>query len=971
MQALQADAFWSRPTERCNIASDIDDWIHGSGGAQKKFLLKLGHMEQIVHALRTDAAFNVNAKSSRGVSFLQLAVCSGHRDCVLELLDLHAEVNQQDEAGWTALHAACMTQRSKTQTNRDDYSLGKGTGKRSPFRTRRSLKPKLSFKTSRGPRHRQFQILKDLITHGADVNATSHKLLTPLQCAVRSWEFDFAEHLLEASASVTINHQDAKGQTALMLAMFDQSAARNLQQAVQVRQMNLMKGTGRGRRPVDFRDHPSLIRSSIVSLLLRNRADPSLKDSHQNDALGHLLLSKEAKCSGIPVDFVSMLISAGASTSGKLPLLIHSHWGKPEFRPLQQLLLSSSACVHDKDALGRSVLLAGICASGPPDLFKVSDRHGVPLPGLSPKNLQKIWRSQNFPFFQPSGKMQIEVEGVHDLLEMKASTEWQWFGTTSVTLAVVAGRPDITKLLLEYKGNVTWQDDQKRNALHFAVVVQASVGHAARNAPGSCVDLLLASCKTAALETDSAGRTPLMYALSFGHLPSIQALLPYSQINSRNAKGRSILMYAATCPAANILEHVLRANADLQQRDMRMCTALHYAIRANLGHQSCVIAQAVASQGGASLLNARDCNGRTPLHYTALYGHPHIQSVLLECLLGLGSLEESIGAIDKHGETVLQLACKGGHSQNVKMLLEAWPCIHHEGHTPGSSLAMAAPRWPIMHMLLEAGFKAGLDEALLKVCKMVAASPIDELAVKACVDGLLSYRADVRACDQMGRSCLILATQAVAAMLQRRRYFEDEELERRTSIISSLISQRSDVNFRDCDGRGALQHVAARCKHIETQRETKMLADLLLDAHANVNAVDYHGWSPLMQATVNGNSGLVFSFLTHCTDVPLGKYSLVDLAMSCNSHGLWGNWGSLAFRDVMFSAVCLLETYGRSAGAFACLPPSVWGNHVLPFLFHSEGDQSMVASDDAWKHAATLALTMKRRRMYGGDIMDV
>ena len=82
-----------------------------------------------------------------------------------------------------------------------------------------------------------------------------------------------------------------------------------------------------------------------------------------------------------------------------------------------------------------------------------------------------------------------------------------------------------------------------------------------------------------------------------------------------------------------------------------------------------------------TLLDARDSDGSTPLHYAAWKGQPEVVTLLLE----LGADIQAVNQNSHWGTTPLHAAAHGNQSKAARILIEKGADIHalnHRGSTP-------------------------------------------------------------------------------------------------------------------------------------------------------------------------------------------------------------------------------------------------------------------------------------------------
>ena len=221
---------------------------------------------------------------------------------------------------------------------------------------------------------------------------------------------------------------------------------------------------------------------------------------------------------------------------------------------------------------------------------------------------------------------------------------------------------------------------------------------------------------------DSRGATPLMYAAAFGNVGQMKLLLESgAAVNARNAFNATALIWAGGDPVKSqmLLDH----GADVNVRTQQGRTALMVAAKRN-GNAALV---RLLLERGADTKAADD----TALITAALSGDVEIMRLLIE----KGANVNSIGP--RLGETPLHFAAASGSVEAVRLLLA-------KGANPNAALKNTTA--------LRGG--SSLDTGIGKQTPLMWAAPPDRAEL---IQLLVDAGADVNAQDIRGMSPLAFA----------------------------------------------------------------------------------------------------------------------------------------------------------------------------------------------------------------------
>ncbi|KAM0731638.1 Ankyrin repeat domain-containing protein 50 [Formica fusca] len=230
--------------------------------------------------------------------------------------------------------------------------------------------------------------------------------------------------------------------------------------------------------------------------------------------------------------------------------------------------------------------------------------------------------------------------------------------------------------------------------------------------------------------------------------------------------------------------------------------------------------------GESGDINQADSYGRTVLHTLAADGN----ASLLELALA-ACPQAKLEAVDRNGQTPLNLAARHGYADVVRVLLAAGARADHADCDGWTALRAAA--WgghtQVVEQLLKHGAMVDCADWDQRTALRAAAWGGHEDIVKA----LLKHGADVNRTDDEGRTALIAAA-----------YMGHSE------IVEHLLDFGAEIDHADSDGRTALS-VAALC--VPANHGYAKVVTILLERGATVDHEDKDGMTPLLVAAFEGH----------------------------------------------------------------------------------------------------------------------
>ncbi|KAI7798397.1 transient receptor potential cation channel [Triplophysa rosa] len=437
-------------------------------------------------------------------------------------------------------------------------------------------------------------------------------------------------------------------------------------------------------------------------------------------------------------------------------------------------------------------------------------------------------------------------------------------GWSPLLLAAERGHTEVVRLLLQNNARVDVFDEEGKAAIHLA----AEQGHQ------DIVDILL-SHKAFVNAKTKLGLTPLHLSAQSGSARLVRSLVETHQasVDALSLRKQTPLHLAADSGQLDVCGGLLHLNADVTATDIHGQTPLHLAAEndhsevvklflrhrpelatlANMEGATC--AHIAAAQGSAAVIKEllmfnqgrlitlnHKANGLCPLHLAAAGGHTEVVKVLLDA--GASVTEE-----DTEGMTAVHLAAKNGHTHILEVLKSSVSLKIQSSKTGLTPLHVAACF----------GQLDFVREMLIKVPATIRS----EVPVAS---GNSSGRDDMKRHQPLaesGYTPLHLAAQSghenlVRLLLNSPGVQADVETDVHGSTplhlaagsghaaVVGLLLSRSGALLHLTDKRGCTcLHLAAAHGHVAMIR-------VLLGQGAEINHTDQSGWTPLHYAAKAG-----------------------------------------------------------------------------------------------------------------------
>ncbi|OWF48478.1 Transient receptor potential cation channel subfamily A member 1 [Mizuhopecten yessoensis] len=272
-----------------------------------------------------------------------------------------------------------------------------------------------------------------------------------------------------------------------------------------------------------------------------------------------------------------------------------------------------------------------------------------------------------------------------DYLLRKGASVNQRNGSHSAPLhmAAVNGNVPIAELLLTHKAIISKRDKEHMTAIHRAAMYNRY----------QIVELLINKGGDVNVKSEDQ-MTPLMLACWKGHVQTTNFLLKNgAKISEVDQTCRSALHIAVQNGHPEVITQLLENGCAsvMECLDQRDQTALHYAAR--LGDM--LILNALLKH--RCRLDARDQNGKTPLHIAAEYSNSKVIDILMQ------ASQTELNDMDSDGKTPIMIAAETGNYNTAQALLYhgADLSMKDEEYRTATMLATAAGHTKLVRLLLE------------------------------------------------------------------------------------------------------------------------------------------------------------------------------------------------------------------------------------------------------------------------------
>ena len=321
-----------------------------------------------------------------------------------------------------------------------------------------------------------------------------------------------------------------------------------------------------------------------------------------------------------------------------------------------------------------------------------------------------------------------DLERIEALLKEnpKLASSYDTYGTPLLHHA--QRNRDVFKLLLAQGADINVEDEDDMTLLHWA----------ARRGDKDFVEFLLANGADVNIKVGAGNKTPLHEATEKGHKEIVELLLDHgAEINAMDGQGYTPMYYAVSKDRKDISDVLI---AHMAESESNLTPFYLATMQIDLAEMKGDLAKVeILLKDNPELVNSKDDNGRTLLHYVAQMGYKDVA----ELLLAKGA---DVNATRKWNRTPLHDAAVNRHKDIVEVLLANKAKVDakdYSGETPLHQAATMNENKDVVELLLDHG-------AEINGKSYSGATPLHKAArgcSKDVAELLLAKGADINATD--------------------------------------------------------------------------------------------------------------------------------------------------------------------------------------------------------------------------------
>uniref|UniRef100_A0A1I8G2Q1 ANK_REP_REGION domain-containing protein n=1 Tax=Macrostomum lignano TaxID=282301 RepID=A0A1I8G2Q1_9PLAT len=561
----------------------------------------------------------------------------------------------------------------------------------------------------------------------------------------------------------------------------------------------------------------------VINLLLKNGAAPNLTDSNGETPIFTAIRHRK-------IGAVQLLLRKGAnpnvySVTGDTPMSVAVALNETVLTHI----LQEQNGQFDKDVVLQNVTFKAIFKAGNLDHFKY-----LVAFGFDGKKKQKEMTLLHHIIFLGDANLLKELIKFNRELAKEIADFMDADGDTALHLAIMRGRLDMARVLLQLGCRTDLRNNKQHSVLHVATIENklALVKWVCDNCPSSCQP------DTAEPET----RSPLHLAAIKGNLEVFKFLEQKGFSAATKSKdGMNCAHFAAIHGNLHVLQHIRNANRDAVQ-----------------------------------ILTQENASGFTPIRCAVLSGHENISNLLYElepslpeCIvhqaLALGN-QHMVDWVEKRGVELSAIDPATGETSlraalNDSQTLNSLNAANNHGNTPAQKAA-ARDLKHILVYLKEQGAQLDIPDA-------EGDTPLFDCALNGHLDAmkmLIEFGCDSRHTNQRQRSIVHVACiglngtghlKILRFVNEQNLPLDEEDVQGNTGLMYACRQGFKDIadfllTSGQCDPSKPNQQ-GSTAAHLAAIAGRSDILDALSQHGARLDAVDSSGATPLMIAVHRNN----------------------------------------------------------------------------------------------------------------------
>ena len=603
-------------------------------------LAAINKHDNVVHALLSDSGYLVDAKGQDGYTALHCSCRDGHVDIVRTLVNHKANVNATTDSGDTPLTLAAINKHDNVvhALLSDSGCLVDAKGQDGYTALHCSC------------RDRHVDIVRTLVNHKANVNATTDSGDTPLILAAINKHDNVVHALSDFNCEVYAKDKDAY--TALLHLSCTRGYEYIVRTLLNENKTNVNARTDSGDTPLTLAARYK--HDNVVHALSDYDCEVLAKDKDAYTSLLHL------SCERGYVGIVMTLLTEHKANvndrihSGDTPIILAA---RKKQEPIVHALLSDSGCLVDAKGQDGYTALHYSCTDGHVDIVKILVKHKANVntktdSGDTPLTLAAKYKHDNVVHALLSdSKCLMDAKGQDGYTALHYSCRYDYV--------------DIVRTLVKHKANVNARTDSGDTPLTLA----------ARNDHDNVVHALLSDSQCPVDAKGQDGYSALHYSCKYGHVDIVKTLVKHkANVNTKTDSGDTPLTLAAINKHDNVVHALSDYNCEVLAKDKDSYNALL--------HSSCErgyvgIVRNLVTKHKANI-GAKTNSGDTPLHLAASYGQLQVTIDLIN------EFNCDINVKGYMGRSLLHSACASSDDSIVEYFVRYLSplLVDDDGNTP-------------------------------------------------------------------------------------------------------------------------------------------------------------------------------------------------------------------------------------------------------------------------------------------------